>query len=77
MSQRDRIFSVLESKGFITNADFKPGAPIEEMRCLLEQGYMCMGPVTAAGCAKRGAPSCICARVPCRGEALIYNSSWN
>ncbi len=28
---------------------------------------MCMGPVTAAGCAKRGAPSCISARVPCRG----------
>ena len=37
------------------------------MRCLLEQGFLCMGPVTAAGCAKRGAPSCIEARVPCRG----------
>lgn len=54
-------------KRFLTNAKFKPGTPIDEMRCLLEQGYMCMGPVTAAGCAKRGAPSCINARVPCRG----------
>jgi F420-non-reducing hydrogenase small subunit len=54
-------------KRFITNAEFKAGEPIDQMRCLLEQGYMCMGPVTAAGCAKRGAPSCISARVPCRG----------
>ncbi len=37
------------------------------MRCLLEQGFMCMGPVTLAGCAKRGVPACIEARVPCRG----------
>ncbi|MBU1565421.1 MAG: methyl viologen-reducing hydrogenase [Proteobacteria bacterium] len=54
-------------KRFLTNAKFTPGAPIDEMRCLLEQGYLCMGPVTAAGCSKRGAPSCISARVPCRG----------
>jgi F420-non-reducing hydrogenase small subunit len=54
-------------KRFLENAEFEPGAPLDEMRCLLEQGYMCMGPVTAAGCAKRGAPSCISARVPCRG----------
>jgi len=54
-------------KRFFENVDFDPAAPIEEMRCLLEQGYLCMGPVTAAGCANRGAPSCISARVPCRG----------
>lgn len=54
-------------KRFLENAEFEPGAPLDEMRCLLEQGYMCMGPVTAAGCAKRGAPRCISARVPCRG----------
>ncbi len=56
-----------ELKRFLTNVDFKPGAPIDEMRCLLEQGYLCLGPVTAAGCAKNGTPSCISARVPCRG----------
>ena len=63
-----------EGKGMVTtvkryteNVEFDPEKPISEMRCLLEQGYLCMGPVTAAGCAKRGAPSCIDARVPCRG----------
>lgn len=54
-------------KRFVTNAVFKKGAPLDEMRCLLEQEFLCMGPVTAAGCAKRGAPRCISARVPCRG----------
>jgi F420-non-reducing hydrogenase small subunit len=39
------------------------------MKCLLEQGYLCMGPVTLAGCSgpEGGAPLCIRARVPCRG----------
>lgn len=58
---------VPDVKRFVTNAAYKPGTKIDEMRCLLEQGFICMGPVTAAGCAKRGAPGCINARVPCRG----------
>lgn len=58
---------VKKVRRFLENAMYKPQEPISEMRCLLEQGLMCMGPVTAAGCAKRGAPSCIMARVPCRG----------
>ena len=66
-TRREGKGDVTTVKRFITNAQFEPGAPIDEMRCLLEQGYLCMGPVTAAGCAKRGAPSCISARVPCRG----------
>jgi F420-non-reducing hydrogenase small subunit len=52
---------------FTANAQYEAGEDLDKMRCLLEQGLMCMGPVTAAGCAKRGAPSCISARVPCRG----------
>ena len=52
---------------FVANADYDPRQPVDKMRCLLEQGLMCMGPVTAAGCARHGAPSCISARVPCRG----------
>lgn len=66
-TKREGKGAVDKVKRFITNAEFTPGEPIDEMRCLLEQGYLCMGPVTAAGCAKRGAPSCISARVPCRG----------
>lgn len=58
---------VKQVRRFLENAAFKADEPIDKMRCLLEQGFMCMGPVTAAGCAKRGAPSCIIARVPCRG----------
>ncbi len=67
-TKREGKGAVTSVKRYITNVDFTPGEPLSEMRCLLEQGYMCMGPVTAAGCAAgRGAPSCISARVPCRG----------
>jgi F420-non-reducing hydrogenase small subunit len=52
---------------FLVNAEFLAEDPIDRMRCLLEQGFMCMGPVTAAGCAGGGLPRCIAARVPCRG----------
>jgi len=45
-----------------------PDEPIDKMRCLLEQGFLCMGPVTKAGCGGDGIiPRCIIARVPCRG----------
>jgi len=44
------------------------GEPLNKMRCLLEQGILCMGPVTRGGCGGNGAtPRCISARVPCRG----------
>ena len=52
---------------FLANADYDPRAPVAEMRCLLEQGLLCMGPVTAGGCGGPDAPLCIRARVPCRG----------
>ncbi|MBF0201334.1 MAG: methyl viologen-reducing hydrogenase [Desulfamplus sp.] len=46
----------------------EPGEPIDKMRCLLEQGFLCMGPVTRGGCGGDGIlPRCISARVPCRG----------
>jgi len=42
--------------------------PLSQMRCLLEQGLLCMGPVTHAGCGGDAVtPRCISARVPCRG----------
>lgn len=46
----------------------RPDEPLNEMRCLLEQGLLCMGPVTHAGCGGDAVtPRCISARVPCRG----------
>lgn len=45
-----------------------PDEPIDKMRCLLEQGFLCMGSVTKAGCGgDKIVPRCIAARVPCRG----------
>jgi F420-non-reducing hydrogenase small subunit len=52
---------------FVANAEYDPVQPVEQMRCLLEQGLLCMGPVTAGGCGGRETPLCIRARVPCRG----------
>jgi F420-non-reducing hydrogenase small subunit len=52
---------------FLDNADYSSDEPVSSMRCLLEQGLLCMGPVTAGGCGGKEAPLCIRARVPCRG----------
>lgn len=58
---------VSEVKRFVVNADYKADQPLSQMQCLLEQGFLCMGPVTLDGCSREGAPACIQARVPCRG----------
>lgn len=45
-----------------------PEEPLNKMRCFLEQGYLCMGPVTKSGCGGDTIhPRCIAAGVPCRG----------
>jgi F420-non-reducing hydrogenase small subunit len=55
-------------KRWTTNMEFNPEEPLDKMRCINEQGFLCMGPVTLAGCAgKSGVPRCIQARTPCRG----------
>jgi F420-non-reducing hydrogenase small subunit len=52
----------------LSNLDFDANEGIDKMRCINEQGFFCMGPVTLAGCAgKAGSPRCIQARTPCRG----------
>lgn len=52
--------------------DVKWDAPWENTRCYMEQGQLCIGPVTRAGCAssmEEGAtvPRCIKGGMPCRG----------
>jgi F420-non-reducing hydrogenase small subunit len=56
-------------KRFLHNPLYNsPDEPLDNMRCLLEQGFLCMGPVTRAGCGgDKITPRCISARVPCRG----------
>jgi F420-non-reducing hydrogenase small subunit len=71
----DTCPTIREGKGqlkqlqrFLQKPKFTPGEPIDRMRCLLEQGILCMGPVTRAGCGGDSViPRCISARVPCRG----------
>jgi F420-non-reducing hydrogenase small subunit len=50
------------------NLDFDPELGLDKMRCINEQGMLCLGTVTLAGCAgKEGVPRCVQARTPCRG----------
>jgi hypothetical protein len=49
-------------------AEFTPGRPLTEMRCLMEQGILCHGPATRSGCGGSvGTPRCIRAYMPCEG----------
>lgn len=57
----------------LQNADFVPGQ-YNKMRCLNEQGILCLGPATRAGCSYSATtpndeqvPRCIKAYMPCRG----------
>lgn len=48
--------------------DFKAGQPMNTVRCVMEQGFLCLGPATKAGCGGgEGTPRCIRAYMPCRG----------
>ncbi len=44
------------------------GATMESTRCLMEQGFLCLGPVTRSGCkGSENTPRCIKAYMGCRG----------
>jgi len=62
-----------EVKRTLDAPQFAQGEPWENTRCLMEQGYLCLGPVTRSGCAsvyEEGGPKvprCIQGLMPCRG----------
>ena len=58
----------------LENMAFKQGEPWENTRCFMEQGFLCLGPVTRSGCAMgteaeghTKVPRCIKGYMPCRG----------
>jgi F420-non-reducing hydrogenase small subunit len=45
-----------------------PGQKLEDSRCFMELGYLCLGPVTKSGCGGDDkTPRCVKAIMPCRG----------
>jgi F420-non-reducing hydrogenase small subunit len=45
-----------------------PGQKLEDSRCFMELGYLCLGPTTKSGCGgSEKTPRCIKAFMPCRG----------
>jgi F420-non-reducing hydrogenase small subunit len=52
----------------LESVEFEPGQPLDTVRCFMEQGFLCQGPATRAGCGGAlGIPRCIRAYMPCRG----------
>jgi len=52
----------------LESAQFAAGQPLSEVRCLMEQGFLCQGPATRSGCGgAEKVPRCIRAYMPCRG----------
>lgn len=68
-TKRERKKAEGDLRRMLETPDFDPEKGCDEMRCLLEQGFMCLGPVTKAGCSgmKGDTPRCISTRMPCRG----------
>ena len=71
--KREKKASGGEVKRPLQDAEFNPDAPWDSTRCLMEQGFLCLGPVTRSGCAQPReeggppVPRCIQGYMPCRG----------
>ncbi|MHC4519793.1 MAG: NADH-quinone oxidoreductase subunit B family protein, partial [Planctomycetota bacterium] len=73
--KREKKASGGEIKRSLEPMEFQQGRPWEDTRCFMEQGYLCLGPVTRAGCGNKErvngeevtVPRCIKGYMPCRG----------
>lgn len=60
--------AVTKLKRPLEQVEFAPGQTLEEVRCFMEQGYLCQGPVTRSGCGgAEKIPRCVRAYMTCRG----------
>jgi len=67
-THREGKGKVNKLRRFLQAPQYEAAEPLDHMRCFLEQGVLCLGPVTRAGCGgEKRTPRCISARVPCRG----------
>ncbi len=75
-TKREKKASGGEIKRTLDSLEFDQSKPWEETRCFMEQGYLCLGPVTLAGCGNKESngngdsvtvPRCIKGMMPCRG----------
>ena len=75
-TKREKKASGGQIKRTLDSIEFDRSKPWEETRCFMEQGYLCLGPVTLAGCGNKESngngdnvtvPRCIKGMMPCRG----------
>ena len=72
--KREKKASGGEIKRTLDSVEFDQEGPWENTRCFMEQGYLCLGPVTLAGCGNKEGngdgvtvPRCVKGYMPCRG----------